>query len=424
MAARFGPQLADRHREARVRVHLAAGHVGRERGDVELDVGSSGFIGQGAHEAPALVDADRERPAAEQQPLQADLCLAEQRVQLVVGRDRLSAFVAQTDLQVILQVFADTGRIDDHRNAVLREQRVRADARELQQLRRLQRACREQHLGVAAGFLHHAALPVTHADGAGAVHDHAGGERIGLDAQVRATPRRVEVGFRGADPPALVRVQLEVAGAFLLRAVEVVGARHTDLLRAADEGLDQLVLRTDVRHLQRPFAAVQRNGTALVAFRLDEIRQHLVVTPTGVAERGPVVVIFPLAADVDQAVDRARTAERLAARPVDAATVHVRVGIGQEAPVVLVAPHRLAVADRQMNPERVVGRAGLEQQHARARVFAQAGREHAACGACANDDVVEILGHSGCVEWNNAIRFPDRIRAIVGVCFPEHNVPF
>ena len=42
-AARLGPQLAHRQREARKRVHVAAGHVGRQAGDMKLDVGGLGI---------------------------------------------------------------------------------------------------------------------------------------------------------------------------------------------------------------------------------------------------------------------------------------------------------------------------------------------------------------------------------------------
>jgi hypothetical protein len=223
------------------------------------------------------------------------------------------------------------------------------------QLRRLDRAGRQQHLGAAARGLDLAALPVGDADGAAAFEHQLAGERIGLDAQVGAVLRGREVGLGGAAAPALVRGQLVVARAFLGSAVEVFGARHAGLLRAADEGFDELVLRRDVRHLQRPVAAVEGIAAALVAFGLDEVGQHVVVAPAGVAERGPVVVVLALAADVDEAVDRARAAQRLAARPVDAPAVHVRVGVGLEAPVVGGAPHRLAVADGQVDPERPSG---------------------------------------------------------------------
>jgi len=47
-----------------------------------------------------------------------------------------------------------------------------------------------------------------------------------------------------------------------------------------------------------------------------------------------------------------------------------------------------------VDPQRAVGRAGFEQQHARGWVFAQARREHAAGRAGADDDVVERFVHS------------------------------
>jgi len=222
-----------------------------------------------------------------------------------------------------------------------------------------------------------------------ALEHEAGGQRLGLDAQVGAVARRREVGLGGAAAQAAVRGELVVARAFLHRAVEVLGARHAGLPGAFDEGLDQLVPRADVRHLERPVAAVELARAALVALGTHEVGQHLVVAPARVAERGPVVVVLALAADVDQAVDRARAAQRLAARPVDAAAVHVGIGIGLEAPVVDRAPHGLAVADRQVDPRRAVARPGLEQQHARGRVLAQARGQNAAGRAGAHHDVVE-----------------------------------
>jgi hypothetical protein len=202
---------------------------------------------------------------------------------------------------MVLQVLADPGKVVDDADAVAVEQRLRADAGELQQLRRLQRAGRQQHLGAAACGLRLAALAKAHADRTPAVEQQPGRLRLGLDAQVAAPARRAEVGLRGAAAPALPGVELEVAGAFLARAVEVVGARHADLAGAADERLDQLVLGTDVRDLQRTVAAVERARAALVAFGLDEVRQHVVVTPALVADGGPVVEVLALAADVDQA---------------------------------------------------------------------------------------------------------------------------
>ncbi len=107
-----GPQLAHRKREAGERMRLGARHVGTERGDVELDVGTFAFALHDGGEQPALVDADGERAAAEEKPLQSDLHSADDGPQLIVGGDRLRAFVDEAHLQVVLQVAADGGPVE------------------------------------------------------------------------------------------------------------------------------------------------------------------------------------------------------------------------------------------------------------------------------------------------------------------------
>ncbi len=113
------------------------------------------------------------------------------------------------------------------------------------------------------------------------------------------------------------------------------------------------------------------------------------VAPAAIAERRPVVVVLVLPAHVQQPVQRARSAEHPAARPLDAASRDRRIRLGEVAPVELRVVHRLEVADRHVQPQVAVGAAGLEQQHARASVGGQAVREHAARRARADDDVVE-----------------------------------
>ena len=110
-------------------------------------------------------------------------------MQFVVGRDRLRHFVDQTNLQVILQVLADTCAIGDDRNPVPVQERGRPDARHLQQLRRLQRAGRENHLAQRAHLVHLAMLDVPHAGRLRAVEQHLQRLRIGFDMQVRPPAR-------------------------------------------------------------------------------------------------------------------------------------------------------------------------------------------------------------------------------------------
>ena len=143
-----------------------------------------GRLRQGAHETAALIDTHREWPTAKKQPLQTEFHLAEPGVQLVVGGDRFGAFVNQSDLQVILQIFADTGQMMPYRDAVRLQQRCGADAGELQQLRRLNRACRQQHFSFAMrGFLR-AALRVVHTHHLLPFENQTSRMGTGFDAQV------------------------------------------------------------------------------------------------------------------------------------------------------------------------------------------------------------------------------------------------
>ena len=69
-----------------------------------------------------------------------------------------------------------------------------------------------------------------------------------------------------------------------------------------------------VRNRQRAADAVKIVGAALLVLGLLEIRQHVVKAPAAIAVLAPAIVILVLAAHVKQAVDRARSAQHLAAR--------------------------------------------------------------------------------------------------------------
>ena len=157
------------------------------------------------------------------------------------------------------------------------------------------------------------ALPVDDARRAPAVEHDPRRARVRLDREVRATARGPQVGDRGRAAEAVAGRELVVAGAFLRRAVEVGVARNADLAGRGDQRLDELVLRADVGHPERAVGAVPFALAADVVLELAEVRQHVGVAPAAVAERGPVVVVVAVAADVDEAVDRARAAQRPAA---------------------------------------------------------------------------------------------------------------
>jgi hypothetical protein len=82
-----------------------------------------------------------------------------------IQRTRAADAVDHAQLQMVLQVFADAGQVGQRRDAELVQARGRADAGQLQQLRRTDRACRQQgfapcrrrELAAAAGELDAAA---------------------------------------------------------------------------------------------------------------------------------------------------------------------------------------------------------------------------------------------------------------------------
>ena len=207
---------------------------------------------------------------------------------------------------------------------------------------------------------------------------------IGLDAQVGAALCRPQIGGGAARAPAIAGEQAVVADAFLRLAVEVGGARNAKLVGRADDGLHQLVRFADVRSGHSAFL---------------EIGKNVLPTPAGVAGGRPGVVILRLAMDHDKAVDGRGAAEAAAARPVDAPAVQLRLGLGMEAPVVHRMEHGLAVADRQVDPQRAIARAGFEEQHAIPAVGREPIGEHAARRAGAHDRIVSVAHTSAEVSY-------------------------
>ena len=147
-----------------------------------------------------------------------------------------------------------------------------------------------------------------------------------------------------------------------------------------------------IGHVQRAALAVKAVLELLVVFRAFEQRQHLVIRPAGVAQRSPVVVVPPVAAHVQHGVDGAGAAQRLAARLVAPATVEAGLGHGLVGVVVDLRRHHGHHAGRRVDQHALVGPAGLQQADGHVRVFAQAGGQHTAGRAGADDDVVKGLG--------------------------------
>ena len=173
----------------------------------------------------------------------------------------------------------------------------------------------------------------------------------------------------------------------LLRAVEIGIVRNAGLLRRLDEDVAQGIGIGPLGDVERPVGAVEIVLQALVALGLLEEGEYVGMTPAGIAELAPAVVIVRLAADIDHGVDRARAAQRLAARPIHAPVFHRRLRRGVVKPVEL-RHGEPRDARRHADQQRLVRAAGLEQQHARRGIGGEPVGQHAARRAGADDDVV------------------------------------
>jgi hypothetical protein len=213
--------------------------------------------------------------------------------------------------------------------------------------------------------------------------------RVRRDDQVLPRPRGLQIGDGGAPPPAVADGRLVIADALLARSVEVRIAGDARLDGRLDDGIDDLAAKAAVAHLERPADAVELVLASLLVLGLAEVRQHARVIPALAAALAPAVVVGGRAAHVDHAVERARSAEHLAARLIGGAVVEAGDGLALELPVVDRVRVELVVADRNVNPGMTVAPPGLEQQHPVAAGLRKARRHRATGGARTRDDEVE-----------------------------------
>src|SRR5499427_3704845 len=187
----------------------------------------------------------------------------------------------------------------------------------------------------------------------------------------------------------MARGQLEITGAFLGGPVEIVVARKARLLRGRYEGLAQRMRFAHVGNRERPAHPMQRILAARLVLGAAKVGQYIIEAPAGIAELAPMIEVRRLAADVEQAIDRARPAQHLPPRLDDLPVVELCLRLRAIEPIDLAVGEQLAVAERDMNPDVAIMPARLQQENAMASRGGQTIGENAARASGADDDIVE-----------------------------------
>lgn len=266
------------------------------------------------------------------------------------------------------------------------------DAGQLQPARRLERTGAENEL---ARRIEAPNVAIDHgldADGPPAFEQHADDPRVGEHRQVGAGSHGRQEGDGGALPHPVPDRVAQVRNAFVIEAIEVVAALEAQARTGGDRGLGQLAALAMGRHLERPAGTAQLVGAECVVLDRLEALRDLGPAPADSALRGPLVVVLRMAAHVDHAVDRARAAQHLPARPDLLSPPFACVGRHRGVVGMLRVREQLAEALGHGDQGAAVLGAGFDQQHPMGGVLAEAVGEHAA-GRAGADDEIGGVGH-------------------------------
>ena len=382
---------ADAHCGKPVGTHQRPGAARRagiaERREIKLRIGRAVPARQ-PDETARLIEAHRQRAFLRQHVLQTRQRLAPPRAQHLIeaGLRRAEQMIAA---KMIHQVPAHMRRVMDHVDAHIAQMRGRADPRQHHQLRRVDRAAAENDLP-GAGDMRPALLHIFDPGRAAPLHHDARRHRARLDPQVLQAARAPQIRLRGRGAPPPGGRDLVGTRAFKRGAVIVGVGGDARLLGCLDVGARQRVHRAvHIRHRQRPVAAAMRAGAARPFLQPAKDGRDIVPAPAR-RGRGPLGVVIRVPAHPDHRVDRGRSAQNLAARPVDGAPVQLRLGLGRVFPVEPCVVEYLAIAQRDINPRVPPAAARLQQQH-RFSGARQPGGQRGPGRSRADDDMVIML---------------------------------
>src|SRR5262249_32244133 len=218
-------------------VQRVAELVEGQRLHVELDVGALARRVR-AREQPELRRRHGQWTAAEQRVVEHHAPAADERAIGLVERLGPRHLIDEPKLQMILQVLADAGLAEHQGNAQARNPTGSADAGELEDLHRADRAGGEDHLAARVRGSARAVLPPAHPRRARAVELDLFDQAVHLEAQIRALERRLEKGARRRPASPAFLVDVEDATAFVVAGVEIGDALDARLLRRRAERIE------------------------------------------------------------------------------------------------------------------------------------------------------------------------------------------
>ena len=307
----------------------------------------------------------------------------------VVQRHRPPAAKREPGMEVVAEPLADTGQgVNGLDSKALEAVRI-ADARELEELRRVDGTGGEDDLAPAADGPRRSVAANPHR-GRSPVLD-----RDGLDRRV-AENREVAIPSEGAEirlahavaePPP--RVELKIADAAVSVAVVVVVGGDPGFRAGLEERRRQRIARRilDDAGLARPPA--ERVAAERAGFHSLEVGQNAAEVPAGAPHVRPAVVFGRVPPYPEHAVDRGRSAQDPPPRPVDSPRPEIGLGLGTVAPHGALAGKHDPDAKGDLQPDPRVVAPRLDQRDGVASFLDDTRRGGAPGRSRADHDVVE-----------------------------------
>ena len=247
----------------------------------------------------------------------------------------------------------------------------RTDARQHQQLRRMDGARAQQHFAPGGNVPRAATFVDFHAGGAAVLHADRAHLRARDQREVGAGQRRRQHRRRRGMPTAAMDRALAQSIAFGIQPREVSARGKSAKLReGVEERAVQRIGLRDVRHMDGAALAMYcRVARIRIVFRAAKQRQHARPIPAGVAGARPVVVVERMPAVVGHAVDRTGSADHLAAGQWQSTIVQRRLWFGGEPPAQALVQDRRPHQRRYMDEGMAGGSACLDEADAIALIF-------------------------------------------------------